>query len=117
MQRVLIIDDNMIVSHAIQTHLELLGYTIFDHAWTEEQAVTAAVLHQPDLIVVGDGVEAGCGVSAARRIALETDVPVLMVSADPVAARRRLNQVANVEGPFRLDEIEDAVHLARSPGA
>ena len=50
----LIIDDNMVISNAIQKYLESAGFDSFDKAWTEAQALAAANQRSPDLIVIGD---------------------------------------------------------------
>ena len=109
----LIIDDNMIVSRALQDGLASLGYDSFDHSWTEEQAVAAAARRVPDLVVVGDSIEVGSPIEAARRISIEHDVPVLMVTANSHRARRRLPPDAAMEGPFLLGEIATAITSAR----
>lgn len=114
MTHALIIDDNMIVSRAIQSCLETLGFNSFDHTWTEEQALAAADRRPPDLVVIGDEVEAGSALSAAKRISCDLAVPVLMVTGDPVRARKRLEKTASFEGPFLLNQIEEAVQLARA---
>jgi CheY-like chemotaxis protein len=114
MTHALIIDDNMIISRAIQSCLESLGFNSFDHTWTEEQAVAAAARHPPDLVVIGDELEAGSALSAAKRISSDLTVPVLMVTGDPVRTRRRLERTASFAGPFLLNQIEEAVELARS---
>ncbi len=114
MNHALIIDDNLIVSRAIQDCLEGLGFTSFDHTWTEEQAVAAANRRAPNLVIIGDEVEAGSALGAARRISSEMAVPVLMVTGDPVRAERRLAQVDAFEGPFHLNQIEEAVTTARA---
>ena len=114
MTHALIIDDNMIVSRAIQSCLETLGFNSFDHTWTEEQALAAAGRRPPDLVVIGDEVEAGSGLSAAKRISCNFAVPVLMVTGDPVRARKRLEKAVAFEGPFLLNQIEEAVQLARA---
>ena len=118
MNHALIIDDNMIVSRAIQSRLEGLGFTSFDHTWTEKQAVAAASRRAPNLVVIGDEVESGSALGAARRISRELAVPVLMVTGDPVRAERRLAKVEAFEGPFLLNQIEEAVDAAcAAPGA
>lgn len=115
MSHALIIDDNMIVSRAIQACLESLDFSSFDHTWTEEQAVFAAALRAPDLIVIGDSVETGSALEAAKQISGGQHVPVLMVTGDPYRARKRLKQTrAFFEGPFLLNQIEEAVRLAQS---
>ncbi len=110
----LIIDDNMIVSRAIQSCLEALGFSSFDHTWTENQAVAAASQHPPNLIVIGDEVETGSAFGAAKQISSMIGVPVLMVTGDPYRARQRLDKTCAFEGPFLLNQIEEAVRLARA---
>lgn len=114
MNHALIIDDNLIVSRAIQSCLENLGFASFDHTWTEAQALDAARRRTPDLIVVGDELEFGSALDAARRISEWLSVPVLMVTGDPGRARQHLAQVEAFSGPFLLNQIEEAVEIARS---
>jgi len=110
----LIIDGNMIVSRAIEDRLVELGFGSFDHTWTERQAIAAAASRSPDLVVIGDAIENGCALKAARSIAMQRGTPVLMIAADPVRARRRLTEDVSFDGPFLLNEIENAVTLARA---
>lgn len=117
MPHALIIDTNMIVSRAVQSCLEDLGFSTFDHTWTERQALEAARQRAPDLIVIGDEVASGSALSAARKIAQGLSVPVLMISGDPSRAHHSLSQVASFDGPFLLNEIDQAVELARSQNA
>lgn len=115
MAHVLVITDNMVVSKAIECYLKPLGFDTFAHTWTEEQALRAAHCHRPDLVVIGDYVEDGSPVIAAERIAAEGTIPVLMVTGDPVRAERELAGRASFKGPFLLNQIEEAVDLARVP--
>ena len=114
MGHALIIDDNIAVSRAIQSYLEPLGFASFDHAWTERQAIEAARHHRPDIIVIGDDVETGSALDAARQISHDVSIPVLMVSGDPGRAARRLEQTNSYEGPFHLNQIEQAAAVALS---
>lgn len=114
MSHALIIDENMLISRAIQRRLEMLGFESFDLVWTQQQALAAAGRHRPDLIVIGDDVETGCAVEAARRITDHHEVPVLMVTGDYARARERLEQQEALVGPFLLNEIEAAVELANT---
>ncbi|MDR3440193.1 response regulator [Telmatospirillum sp.] len=113
MSHALIIDDNMVISNAVQKRLESLGFASFDKAWTEAQAMAFAERHPPDLIVIGDEIEGGDALRAAQRIAERLDVPVLMVTGDAYRARKRLAHNCSLEGPFLLDQIEEAVKLAQ----
>lgn len=114
MSHALIIDDNMVVSNAIQKYLEALGFASFDKTWTEEQALAAAERRSPDLIVIGDDIEAGSALRAVERIVERLAVPVLMVTGDPYRARRRFERSCSFEGPFLLNQIEEAVKLAQA---
>lgn len=115
MHHALIIDDNMVISRAIQSRLEALGFASFDLAWTQQQALAAAERRRPDLIVIGDDIETGCAVEAARRITERHCVPVLMVTGDYGRAIERLEKEEALVGPFLLNEIEAAVELANTP--
>lgn len=113
MSHALIIDDNMLVSRVVADRLAPLGFETFDNSWTEEQAVAAANLRVPDLVVVGDAVESGSAMNAARRISATYEVPVLMVTADSHRAKARLPDDAVLDGPFLLREISTAIGQAR----
>lgn len=108
----LIINDNMVITQAIRAYLRPLGFDSFYQEWTEDRAVAAARRSRPDLVVIGDELEEGSSLNAARRISGELSVPVLMVTGEPWRARKRLADKASFEGPFLLNEIETAVELA-----
>jgi len=112
----LIIDDNMIISRAIEDRLLSLGFNSFDHTWTEEQAVAAAERRLPDLVVLGDSIEVGSALNAAHRIATRGNVPILMITANPYRLTRPFPEGVSFDGPFILNEIEAAVALARATG-
>jgi DNA-binding NtrC family response regulator len=104
----------MIISRAIQSCLETLGFVSFDHTWTEAQAIHAASQRHPDLVVIGDDVETGSALGAAKQISSMLCVPVLMVTGDPFRARAQLAKTCAFEGPFLLNQIEEAVQLAQA---
>lgn len=117
MKHALIIEDNLVVGKMLETRLAELGFQSFDHVWTEEAAVEAAAVRTPDLVLVGDGVEEGSGIAAARRISIAGDIPVLLVTGDSLRARQRLPEGASVSGPFMLGDIDHAVDKARETAA
>lgn len=112
MPHALIIDENIAICRAVQHYLARLGFGTFDHTWTERHALQAARRRRPDIIVIGDDIEIGCAMRAARMISLDGTIPVLMVSGDPARAARHLERASDYEGPFRLNQIEEAVALA-----
>ncbi|MEE4338980.1 hypothetical protein [Erythrobacter sp.] len=112
MPHALIIDENIAISRAIQHYLGGLGFASFDITWTEQQALDAAARRRPDIIVIGDDIEWGSAIRAARRISLDDSIPVLMVSGNPARASERLEMASSYEGPFRVNQIEEAVGIA-----
>ena len=105
MTHALIIDQNIAIRRAIQQYLGMLGFSSFDHTWTERR---------PDIIVLGDDIEIGCALRAARAISCDGAIPVLMVSGDAASACQRLARVSSYDGPFKINQIEEAVELAMS---
>jgi CheY-like chemotaxis protein len=112
MPHALIIDENIAVCRAVQHYLSMLGFGSFDHTWTERQALNAARKRRPDIIVIGDDIEMGSAIRAARLISEDGTIPVLMVSGDPTRASQQLAQTNSYDGPFRLNQIEEAVEIA-----
>ena len=114
MTHALIVDDNMIISRAIEDRLSCLGFDTFDLTWTEAQALEAAHDHPPDLVVVGDSIAGGSSMEAAQHIAAQFDAPILMVAAGRCEVLRHLPDGASVDGPFALSDIGTAVTHARA---
>ena len=117
MKHALIIEDNMLVGRFIEDRLTALGFGSFDHAWTEEQAVAAALKRFPDLVIIGDDVTTGCGFSAALRICRIEDVPVLVVSANGAVRRGKWPDDVSMYGPCALQDIDRVVGSLSGPTA
>ena len=111
MAHALIIGNDRDVSRTLEHALAAIGFHSFDHAGSEAAAVAAAERRVPDLVVIGERLDQGCPVSAARRICRAHDAPVLM-AASPAAPRRPLPQDARISGPFPLRRLQDAVREA-----
>jgi len=112
MPHALIIDDNMIVTRAIEQRLSQLGFRSFDHAWTEDQAFKAAGKRKPDLVVVGDRIASGSPIAAAEQLCTQYDAPALLVTARDKSRQGQLPEGASLIGPFPLSRLEAAVECA-----
>lgn len=110
----MIIESNRIVSAELSKHLTRLGFHSFDHVWTEEDAIAVADKRRPDLLLVGDRLETGSPIAAARAICVKHDVPALLVTSDSSKARQRLGEGALLDGPFAFSNISKAVSAAQS---
>ncbi len=114
MPQALIIEANMVVGCELSKRLAELGFDNLDHVWTEEDAVAMAVRHPPDLVVIGDEIDEGDGVSAARRICEARDVPVLLVTRDSLRVGERLTQGAVLDGPYSFSKLPETVCAAQN---
>ena len=113
MSHALIIDDNMVVSRAIQSRLTAFGFDSFDHTWTEQQALAAAAQRRPDLIVMGAHVASGSPFEVSREVASANDAPILTVTADRFMFQHSLPDGGNVDGPYPLSELDAALASVR----
>lgn len=109
MTHALIISDNLVISRAIRQRLVGLGFESFDFAWSRRQAVFAASCRHPDLIVTGDSIADDSPIEVAKSIALPRGLPVLHVSQGTVALEAVLPNGSTAEGPFALDQIDQAL--------
>ena len=109
MSHALIIDDNRVVSRAIQSRLAAFGFDSFDHTWTEQQALEAAARRRPDLIVVGDHVAGGAALKVAREVAWESAAPMLAITSDRFVLERALPEGAAIDVPCPLNELDAAL--------
>lgn len=109
MSHALIIDDNMVISRAIEARLVPYGFDSFDRTWAERQATEAAAQHAPDLIVVGDSVAGGSPMEVARHIATSCNAPVLMVTSGRVHEDWDLQAGTRITGPFHVTQLDAAL--------
>jgi PAS domain S-box-containing protein len=80
--RILIVEDEAVVAHALQATLQGLGYKPCDVAYTATQAVNAALAQQPDVVLMDIRLEATAdGIGAAEEILRRAGIPVIFVTA------------------------------------
>ncbi len=82
-ERILIVEDEMIIALSIQKTLERLGYSVPGIAITGEDAISMAKDLSPDLILM-DIILSGemDGIAAARRIRMRSDQPIIYLTAN-----------------------------------
>ena len=114
MRHALIISANADLASVIEDRLLAIGFRAFERSWTEDGAVDAARQRPPDLIVVGDCIEAGSPLQAAGRINEEQpDIPVLLATTCLPKVLRELPQGASLSGSYSPDEAALAVNRSR----
>jgi DNA-binding response OmpR family regulator len=115
LKHALIIEESIIITKVIEDRLTRNGFRSFAYAWTEEDALEAADRHPPDLVLIGDNIANGSGITAAFKIAERYGSPALLVTGDAQRARLNLPDGASVGGPFLLPEIREALACAAAP--
>ena len=85
--RVLVVEDDDDIAHALQRSLRLEGYEV-RLATDGEAALEAASAFQPDIVVLDLGLPKLDGIEVARRLRTRDDVPILVLTArDAVESR------------------------------
>jgi len=84
MARILVVEDEPIVSMQLQESLEAMGHVVPAVVDSGDEVLTAALTHKPDLILMDIKLRSFIdGVDAAKRLKLVCDVPVIYLTAYP----------------------------------
>lgn len=110
----LIIEDEPIVALSIEEHLRGHGYTSFDLAATEAEAVTAANARCPDLITADVRLATGCGISAVEEICAEHHVPAVFITATTWEVHERAPDAPVLAKPFSPTALGNALSDLRA---
>jgi len=80
-QRILVVEDEVLVSYSLQRLLEILGYTVVATLTTGEAAVVEAERLRPDLILMDIRLAGQMnGITAAAKIREHLDIPVVYLT-------------------------------------
>jgi DNA-binding response OmpR family regulator len=107
--RVLVVDDDPGMRRVMQWALEDEGYAVVAAAGAA-QAVAAAAVHSPAVVVLDYGLPDGDGASVARElraVAADAALPIVLVTADGRASEKaeRAGAVAYLHKPFDMGEL------------
>ncbi|MXP45388.1 response regulator [Allopontixanthobacter sediminis] len=106
---VLIIEDEALVALLIEDYLRDHGYTTFEYAATEAEAVAAAKDHCPNLITSDVRLLEGCGISAVQEICRDELIPVVFITATCWEVTERAPGAIVIEKPFTSTELASAL--------
>jgi CheY-like chemotaxis protein len=116
-KRIMVVEDEMLVSASIQQSLRKLGYEIAGGVSTGELAVELARRVSPDLVLMDINLPGSMdGIEAAREIRGELRIPVVFLTAysDPATVQRA--QITEPYGyivkPFAERELEITLSIA-----
>jgi two-component system, response regulator PdtaR len=117
MSKILIVDDEAIISMQLERRLSTMGYTIAGMAASGEEAVDKARSVLPDLVLM-DIVMPGTmnGIEAAQIITKELDIPVVFVTSyadDSIIEKAKsVRPYGYIVKPFNELEIKAAIEVA-----
>jgi CheY-like chemotaxis protein len=115
--RVLIAEDEVLVSMFLSDLVEDAGLEVVGIARTASEAVAMAQEHRPDIALMDAHLKGGStGLSAAETLVRDQDIALIFISGDsslvhdPAVAA--LKPVAVVEKPFMPDELTAVLQRA-----
>jgi signal transduction histidine kinase len=117
--KILIVEDEAIVAEDIGIRLEKMGYAIADIVASGEEAISAAIRTQPDLVLMDIMLQNEMsGIQAAQEIYTQLHKPVIYLTAYGDDKTVKQAQVTYPFGyllkPFKDKELMAAIEIARS---
>ncbi len=115
--RIMIVEDEVIVAMDVQQRLERLGYNVVAHATSGEEAITLAMREMPDLILMDIKIQGEMdGIDAAARIRATHDIPIIYVTAfsgdDTINRARQTEPFGYLIKPFDDRELRSSIEIA-----
>ena len=114
---VLVVEDESIVAKDIQNSLKKLGYTVPSVENTGEDAIDAAGLHRPDLILMDIMLKGDIsGIEAAEQIKNRYQIPVIFLTAYADESTLSKAKVTEPYGyiikPFKEIDLHTSIEMA-----
>ena len=114
--KAVIAEDEQLTRTIIRARLEKLGHTVVAEAGDGAQAIEAARLHKPDVIIMDIKMPVMDGIEAARTILAETPCAILFLSSfneqELVEQATETGALAYLMKPFRKEDLAPALEMA-----
>jgi diguanylate cyclase (GGDEF)-like protein/PAS domain S-box-containing protein len=115
--RILVVEDETIVSLDIQRRLKMLGYEVVGAAVSGEDAIHKAGLHRPDLVLMDIMLDGEMdGIAAAEKIRNRLHIPVIYLTAHADTYTLERAKVTEPFGyilkPFEERELHGHIEIA-----
>lgn len=112
----IVCEDEPLTSSSLAKHLGDLGYEVVARPSDGLEAVDAAVIHEPDLVLMDIRMPALDGIEAARRILEKLTTTVVIITAyvtdDFVDRAAEAGVAGYLVKPVGFDQLRVAVHVA-----
>ena len=110
--RILIAEDEAIIALLLADVVESLGHVVCGVVATEAEAVSAALMESPDLMIVDARLGEGSGIDAVEAILKSRFVPHMFVTGNISGVHERFPDAITLEKPFFIRELELAIRQA-----
>jgi two-component system, response regulator PdtaR len=111
---ILVVEDEAIIGMLLSEVLAGLGHDVCAVVASEDEAVAAAALHQPDLMIVDAGLASGNGLSAVDTILATRFLPHVFTTGNAMKVRLLKPGAIVLEKPFHETDLADAIARALS---
>ena len=117
MSRILVVDDEAIITMQLEERLTAMGYTVAGMAASGEEAVEKARRIRPDLVLM-DIVMPGKmnGIEAAKSITDELEIPIVFVTSyaddNIISSAKSVRPYGYIVKPFNELELKAAIEVA-----
>jgi len=110
--RVLIIEDNALNAMLLAELLAQMGHGVCAIVATEADAIAAALLHRPDLVIADVRLRSGSGIAAVEQMLRDGPVPHIFMSGDPADVQIRLPDAIVIRKPYSHGSLAALVERA-----
>lgn len=111
--RVLIVEDEPLIAHLLETILEDMGHKLVGQASTRDEACRIFAREKPGLVLADIQLADGStGIAAAQEILGLADTPIIFITAFPerlLADGRRPQPTSVLPKPFRAEDVKAVV--------
>ena len=114
--RILLVEDDPLLAMLLGRILADVGHDVCATVATDTDAVTAAALHTPDLLIVDALLGAGSGISAVDQILRTGFVPHLFMSGDVLKVKKLRPDAVVLEKPFHEAALAQAIDRVLAAG-
>ncbi len=117
--KILIVEDEGIVSIDIRNILKNLGYNYIEVAFTGEEALNKTQDWEPDVILMDIGLKGDIdGIEAAGKIKNRINTPIIFLTGfaddNTLARANKINPVGYIIKPINNKDLDDAISKALS---
>lgn len=110
----LIIEDEPLIAMTIEDGLRACGFTSFEFAVSQMQAISAAKEKCPELITADVDLNPGSGIDAVAEICGGPPIPVVFVTGNPEEVSKRMSHHLVLKKPFTVEQLTSIIREALS---